>query len=262
MVALAVSSLLDEIRSEGYTVLRDGLSSRQVKKIREELAPILATAPFGRNDFEGFSSQRVYALLAKSPATATLVAHPSLLALLDRLLHPAYLLSAHLAINVHPGETVQTLHPDDGYCAMPRPRQHVGVSVVWAIDDFTVDNGATEVLPGSHTWGDETPDPADPRIRAIEIGAGSAVVFLGTTYHRGGANTSDTVRLGITPQFCEPWIRPVETMTLAVPPDIASTYPSRVQSLLGYAIYPPFIGYVDGRDPHHLVENGRPDQQG
>ena len=262
MVALAVSSLLDEIRSEGYTVLRDGLSGQQVKAVGEELAPILATAPFGRNDFEGFRSQRVYALLAKAPATAALVAHPCLLALLDRLLHPAYLLSAHLAINVHPGETVQTLHPDDGYCAMPRPRQHVGVSVVWAIDDFTVDNGATEVLPGSHTWGDETPDPADPRIRAIEIGAGSAVVFLGTTYHRGGANTSDTVRLGITPQFCEPWIRPVETMTLAVPPDSASTYPSRVQSLLGYAIYPPFIGYVDGRDPHHLVENGRPDQQG
>src|SRR6516165_6408286 len=115
VVPRALSSSLEQIRCEGYTVVRGALNPRQVEAVRQELAPILASAPFGRNDFEGYRSQRVYALLAKSPATATLVAHPSLLALLDRLLHPAYLLSAHLAINVHPGETAQTLHPDDGY---------------------------------------------------------------------------------------------------------------------------------------------------
>lgn len=235
-------------------MVRDALSPRDVKVIREELAPILASTPFGRNEFEGYCSQRVYALLAKAPATAALVTHPALVALLDQLMHPAYLLSAHIAINVHPGETAQQLHCDDGHCAMPRPRQHLGVSAVWAIDDFTAENGATEILPGSHTLGNEIPDPDDPRIRTIEMNAGSVVVFLGSTYHRGGANTSDTVRLGITPQFCEPWIRPIETMTLAVPPKLASRYPPQVQSLLGYGIYPPFIGYVDGRDPRHLVE--------
>jgi ectoine hydroxylase-related dioxygenase (phytanoyl-CoA dioxygenase family) len=253
-VARASSSSLEQIRSEGYTVIRDALSPGQVEAIRQELAPIMASAPFGRNDFEGYRSQRVYALLAKAPTTAGLVTHPALAALLDHLLHPAYLLSAHLAINVHPGETAQKLHCDDGHCAMPRPRQHLGVSAVWAIDDFTADNGATEILPGSHTWGSETPDPDDSRIRTIEMSAGSAVVFLGSTYHRGGANTSDTIRLGITPQFCEPWIRPIETMTLAVPPNLASRYSPRVQSLLGYGLYPPFIGYVDGRNPAHLVE--------
>jgi ectoine hydroxylase-related dioxygenase (phytanoyl-CoA dioxygenase family) len=236
-------------------VVRDALSPRQVEGIRQELAPILASAPYGRNEFEGLRSQRVYALLAKAPATADLVRHRALVAVLDQLLHPAYLLSAHLAINVHPGETAQMLHYDDGHCVMPRPRQHLGVSAVWAIDDFTADNGATEILPGSHMWGNETPDPDDPRIRTIEMSAGSAVVFLGTTYHRGGANTSDTVRLGITPQFCEPWIRPIETMTLAVPPNIASRYAPQVQSLLGYEIHPPFIGYVDGRNPRRLVEH-------
>src|ERR1700738_364488 len=245
---------LEQVRSEGYTVVRDALSPCQVGTIRDELAPMLASMPFGRNDFEGNHSQRVYALLAKAPATADLVTHPALVALLDQLLHPDYLLSAHIAINVHPGETAQQLHCDDGYCAMPRPRQHLGVSAVWAIDDSTADNGATEVLPGSHTWGDEIPDPDDAGIRTIEMSAGSVLVFLGSTYHRGGANTSDTVRLGITPQFCEPWIRPIETMTLAVPPELASKYSPRLQALLGYGIYPPFIGYVDGRDPRHLVE--------
>jgi hypothetical protein len=244
---------LEQIRAEGYTVLRDVLSTRRVQGIREELAPILASAPFGRNDFEGLRSQRVYALLAKAPTTAELVTHPVLLALVDELLHPAYLLSAHIAINAHPGETAQMLHPDDGHCAIPRPRQHLGVSAVWALDDFTNENGATEILPGSHTWGDEKPDPGDSRVRTVEMSAGSVVVFLGTTYHRGGANASTSIRLGITPQFCEPWIRPIETMTLAVPPNIASKYPTRVQSLLGYGLYPPFIGYVDGRDPHRLL---------
>jgi len=255
VVPRALSSSLEQIRCEGYTVVRGALNPRQVEAVRQELAPILASAPFGRNDFEGYRSQRVYALLAKAPATAGLVTHPALVGLLDQLLHPAYLLSAHLAINVHPGETAQQLHCDDGHCAMPRPRQHLGVSAVWAIDDFTGDNGATEILPGSHFWGNEIPDPEDSRICTIEMSAGSVLVFLSSTYHRGGANTSDTVRLGITPQFCEPWIRPIETMTLAVPPEVASRYSPPVQSLLGYGIYPPFIGYVDGRDPRHLVES-------
>ncbi|MGH3532974.1 MAG: phytanoyl-CoA dioxygenase family protein [Mycobacterium sp.] len=248
------SSSIARLRSEGYVVLHDVLSDREVELIRDEMAPLLASAPYGRNDFEGLRSQRVYALLAKAPSTAVLATHPDLAALLDQLLHPAYLLSAHIAIDVHPGETAQKLHPDDGYCAVPRPRKHLGVSAVWALDEFTAANGATEILPGSHLRGDETPDELDSRIRTLEMSAGSVVVFLGTTYHRGGANVGDTTRLGITTQFCEPWVRPIETMTLAVPPALAAQYPARVQALLGYGLYPPFIGYVDGRDPRRLVE--------
>src|ERR1700742_2311184 len=179
----ALNSSLEQIRCEGYTVVRDVLSPYEVQAIRDELAPILASMPFGRNEFEGHHSQRVYALLAKAPTTSDLVTHPALLALLDQLLHPDYLLSAHIAINVHPGETAQQLHCDDAYCAVPRPRQHLGVSAVWAIDDFTADNGATEFPPGSHTGGNKIPDPDDPRIRTIEMSAGSIVVFLGSTYH-------------------------------------------------------------------------------
>ena len=161
-------------------MLDDVLSDHEVELIRDEMAPLLAAAPFGRNDFEGLQSQRVYALLAKAPSTAVLATHPDLAALLDQLLHPAYLLSAHIAINVHPGETAQMLHPDDGHCALPRPRQHLGVSAVWALDAFTATNGATEILPGSHLWGGETPDEFDSRIRKIEMSAGSVAVFLGS----------------------------------------------------------------------------------
>jgi ectoine hydroxylase-related dioxygenase (phytanoyl-CoA dioxygenase family) len=244
---------VDDLRREGFVVLPQVISSEEISEIREQLAPLLSGRRFGRNDFEGFRSERVYALLAKAPAIATLVEHPAVLALVDDVLHPGYLLSANLAINVHPGETAQNWHTDDGYCRIPRPRPPMGVSAIWAIDEFTADNGATELVPGSHTWGDEAADPDDRHIERVVMPAGSVVVFLGTLLHRGGANRSTGSRLAVTPQYCEPWIRPIETMSLAVPPAVASMFSPRVQALLGYSIYPPFIGYVDGRDPRRLL---------
>jgi ectoine hydroxylase-related dioxygenase (phytanoyl-CoA dioxygenase family) len=246
-------ALVEQIRNDGYAVLPDLVSTSELDRIRRQLAPHLSDAPFGRNDFEGLRSQRLYALLAKAPAVVDLVIHPAVLAVLDALLQPSYLLSANIAINVHPGETAQSLHTDDGFCPLPRPRRAVGVSAIWAIDDFTATNGATEIVPGSHLFGDEVVAPDDERIRTIEMSAGSVVVFLGTTLHRGGANSSNETRLGITPQYCEGWIRQIENMALATPPDVASSLPSSAQQLL-YGIYPPFIGYVDGRDPSRLID--------
>jgi ectoine hydroxylase-related dioxygenase (phytanoyl-CoA dioxygenase family) len=244
---------LDELQRNGFVVMKGLVDRDELAAIRAELAPYLGGRLFGRNDFEGFRSERVYALLAKAPTVARLVEHRGVLDLVDAILHPNYLLSANLAINVHPGETVQEFHADDGYCRISRPREPMGVSAIWAIDDFTDDNGATEVIPFSHTWGEERPEPDNPRVQRITMPAGSAVVFMGTLLHRGGANRSGGVRLGITPQYCQPWIRQIENMALAVPPPIASTFSPRVQELLGYSIHPPFIGYVDGRDPRRLL---------
>jgi ectoine hydroxylase-related dioxygenase (phytanoyl-CoA dioxygenase family) len=251
-----MGSPLEQLQSEGYVVLRDVAGTDLVRRVREELEPYLATAPFGRNDFEGMRSQRLYALLTKARATAELVAHPAVLELVDAVLDAPCLLSANIAINVHPGETAQLLHPDDGYCDVPRPRRPFGVSVVWAIDEFTTENGATEVLPGSHLFGNEPIAATDLRICQVEMSPGSVVVFLGTTLHRGGANRSNGVRLGITPQYCQPWMRQIENMALAVPPDVAATLPERVQDLLGYSILPPFVGYVDGQHPRRILEPG------
>lgn len=255
-----MKAALAQLQSEGFVVLPDLAGPDLLRKIRDELAPHLAAAPFGRNDFEGYRSQRLYALLAKSPATAELVAHPAVLELVDAVLDAPCLLSANIAINVHPGETAQSLHPDDGYCGLPRPRGPLGVSAVWAIDDFTAANGATELIPGSHLFGHEPVSETDPRIRPMEMSAGSVVVFLGTTLHRGGANVSNDVRLGITPQYCQPWMRQIENMALAIPRDIVGAMPERVQELLGWSILPPFIGYVDGQHPRRtLISNASGD---
>src|SRR5262249_14316833 len=138
------------IEREGFVVLHEVLAPPEVAAMHAALAPYLQGKHMGRNDFEGFCSERVYALLAKDPALALLVEHPRLLAIVDRLLAPHYLLSAFLAINVHPGETAQGWHFDDGGCHVPLPRPMHGVSAIWALDDFTTENGATQVIPRSH----------------------------------------------------------------------------------------------------------------
>ncbi len=247
-------TLAAAIRRDGYVVVPELISRREADEIKSALAPWLQGRLFGRNDFEGFRSERVYALLAKAPPVARIVEHPAVLAVLDRLLQPHYRLSACLAIQVHPGETPQGWHSDDAYVAIPRPRPMMGVSAIWAFDDFTHVNGATEVIPGSHRWGAaEWAAPDDARAVPILMPAGSALLFAGTLVHRGGAHRGTTTRLGITPQYCEPWVRQIENMTLAVPPELARGYSERVQALLGYDILEPFIGYVDGVHPKRLL---------
>jgi ectoine hydroxylase-related dioxygenase (phytanoyl-CoA dioxygenase family) len=245
---------LDAMQRDGYVVLPRLLSSAQIAAVKAGLAPYLRGTLWGRNDFEGFRTERVYALLAKAPVIAELVEHPRVLALVDRVLAPDYLLSANLAIQLYPGETRQALHFDTGFYKVPRPRPALGISAIWAIDEFTVENGATEVIPGSHHWGPERPAEDDPRIVPVVMPAGSVVVFMGTLWHRGGANQSGAPRLAITPQYCEAWLRQIENQVLAVPHEMAARYSERVQGLLGYSIHAPFMGYVDGMHPRRLID--------
>ncbi len=210
----------------------------------------------GRNDFEGYSSERVYGLLAKDPALALIVEHPVILPILDQLLEPDYLLSANLAINCHPGETVQSFHRDNIGGLKPDVNQIYGISTIWNFDDFTADNGATELIPGSHQWQTETPLVNDERRIKALMPAGSALVFTGTLYHRGGANNSTASRLAITPQYCQPWLRQLENMVLSVPPSAAARLSPRVQSMLGYSVRAPgFMGMVNGRHPKKLIDS-------
>lgn len=245
---------LDTLATDGFVILEPVLGAGELAAIRTALEPHLQGKYFGRNRFEGFRSQRVYALCAKGRVFADLVSHPRVLRLVYHLLEPNYLLSAALAIHLGAGGEAQEFHYDDGAYHVPRPRPAIGVSSMWAIDDFTEDNGATEIVPGSHRWGDERPASDDPRTRKIVMPAGSVCVFQGTVWHRGGMNTTDRPRLGITPQYCQPWARQLENMSLAVPLEIAAGLPRRAQELLGFSIHPPIMGYVDGMHPARLID--------
>ena len=241
-------------------------------QVRAALAPFLTHT--GRNHFEGYRTNRVYALLAKAPAVfADMVQHPLALAFVEAELGTSALLSALLAINLQPGETAQGWHCDDGNIQLPMPHPTFGVSTFWAIDATTVDNGATEVLPGSHRWyEDELPgrlpdayapelkdlspdEDLQPRADAVKVTlpAGSLMIAKGSLWHRGGANRSAASRLVVTPQYCAGWARQLETMLLAIPRDVARGLPKRVRQLIGYHIHGAFMGYVDGVHPERSL---------
>jgi ectoine hydroxylase-related dioxygenase (phytanoyl-CoA dioxygenase family) len=240
----------------GYRVVPDAIDSTTIALLRRQLDPYLQGALMGRNDFEGLRSERVYSLLAKAPAVAALIEHPAVLAVADQFLAASYLLSAALVVNLHPGETTQGWHQDDALGAPPPPRPVQGVSTIWALDDFTAANGATEVIPSSHLWETRAPEPVemDRLAVSLEMSAGSVAIFPGTLYHRGGANRSDAMRLGMTIQYCQPWLRQLENMMLAVRPELAARYSKRIQELVGYNLVAgTFVGYVDGRHPAKLI---------
>ena len=273
-----VASDLQSIEETGYVLIENLLDEGELSRLREGLAPFLARHR-GRNRFEGAKTERIYTLVAMGEPFAALVEHKRILALLDRLLMPNYLLTASQAIHIHPGEAAQPLHFDDSFYPLPRPRPPVSVSTIWAVDPFTEENGATVLIPGSHCWGDELPVEAagpqdfnpetgyreagqragwrnrdDYKIVAAVMPAGSVLIFPGTLWHGGGANRSGASRLAISNQYCQPWARQQENYTLAVPPETAARLSPRVRALLGYSIHPPFMGHIGGRHPEkHLL---------
>ena len=269
------ASWREQFDSSGYLIFQRVLSPDRVAEIRIALAPYLERDLTGRNDFEGLKTNRVYALLAKSPLFAELAIHPLALAFAEAELGPSCVLSALLAINLHPGETVQPWHFDDSGIKVPRPRPALGISAFWAIDDTTELNGSTEVIPGSHLWDEqmvegavkladfsnETAQNANsdfgnrPDAVKLMMPSGSLAITKGTLWHRGGANRSDRSRLIITPQYCVGWVRQLENMALAVPAELAKKLPERARELIGYSIYPPFMGQVDGVHPGRLLRS-------
>ena len=247
---------MSDLERDGWVVVPDAVGPATLDALRSQLAPHLQGHLMGRNEFEGHRTERVYRLLDKAPAVAELIEHPAVLEIAARFLKPSFLLSAALVVNLHSGETPQGYHQDDALGAPPPPRPVQGVSTIWAVDAFTAENGATEVIPGSHRWdhGPLSPDEMEPLGVPLELAPGSVAVFPGTLYHRSGANRSQGCRLGLTIQYCQPWLRQLENMMLGVPPDLAARYSERIREMVGYGLVEgTFVGYVDGRHPRKLI---------
>lgn len=251
-----------EIREQGYAVIEGFLDLDGLAAFREALAPFLGSHR-GRNDFEGFETERVYTLVARGKVFENLATDPRLMALLSRFMEGAFLLSATHAINLMPGETAQGIHTDDGFYRQPRSGPAVGYSVIGAIDAFTQANGATQVIPGSHLWSEDeiaerrnAPGGLEAMLVPLEVPAGAAFVFPGKLLHRGGANRTDKPRLAFTNQYCAGWARPQENFFLSVPKAIIREMSPRAQALLGYELWPSFMGMVTGSHPAKSLEPG------
>ena len=256
-----------DLETDGFTVIEDYLSPAQLAQFRDGLAPYLGTYR-GRNPFEGFTTERVYTLVGRGPVFEDSASDPRLLAILDRLLRPNYLLSANHAICIYPGEKAQRLHTDDSFYPFPRPRPSISISTIGAIDAFTPENGGTVMYRGSHKWtlqrvqaaamaadrGETTDDTRG--VNYLTMPAGALCVFQGTLMHGAGANRSDAPRLAYTNHYCEPWARPQENFYLGVPKDKVRGMSREMQILLGYELLTTgsIMGQVGGYNPAKTLD--------
>ena len=241
-----------QLTDDGYVVITGMMSDDDVSAARADLDRVLSATPTGRNPFEGYSTQRVYALFAKTRMFDRAATGPLLLEVLDQVLGH-YQLSAPVGIRIGPGEKAQTLHRDDGVYPLPQPCPPVVVNTMWPLDEFTAENGATRFIPGSHRWEPGREPTADDPVLTATMSPGSVMFYLGSLVHGGGANNTGRPRLGVILEYAAAWLRPQENHCLAVPRSVVRTLPPRLQELLGYNIYPPFLGYVDGGHPRKVL---------
>lgn len=239
------NTLLDVLKTDGAFILRDAMSGPEVDALYAELKPYIdATAP-GRDGFTGTRTTRTGALVARSPRTRALVQNPAVLALCDGFLKPhceRYHLHLGQVIRIMPGQGAQPIHRDRWAWGTYLKGIEPQLNTIWALTDFRRENGATQVVPGSVDWpGTRQPEPHE--ITWAEMPRGSVIVYSGTVFHGGGANTSTEDRIGLNITYSLGWLRQEENQYLSCPPDIARTLSPELQALIGYAMGSYALGY-------------------
>ena len=246
-----LDEVLDAFRRDGAVIIRDLMPPELHQRMADELSPWIAKTPDGRDDFVGRQTTRTGALVARSEASRELVMHPTVLDLAQRfLLDYSNKIQLHLTqvINIKPGQGTQPLHRDrlawGGYIPSEIEPQF---NTIWAMTDFTLDNGATRVVPGSPHW-EEDRRPNDDEKTQAAMSAGSVLLYSGSVIHGGGENRSSHDRTGINITYCLSWLRTEENNYLSCPPDIAKDLEPGLQELLGYTMGNYALGYFS--DPY------------
>ncbi len=245
-----------EIDDRGYTIVEDAFDAAFADTVLGELDRIIderEMAP-ADNSFEGRSTYRVYNLLVHGEVFQRIPTAPCVLPVVERVLDEGCLLSTLSSIDIRGGESAQPIHSDDQVIGLPRTGTPIVCNSMWAITDFTEANGATRLVPGSHRDPDypvygETYDTV-----AAEMPAGSVLVWHGSLWHGGGANTTDDRRVGIADNYCAGMIRQQENQQLGIPTEIARTFDKRLARLCGYGTYRGLIGHIDKQDPLRLLD--------
>jgi ectoine hydroxylase-related dioxygenase (phytanoyl-CoA dioxygenase family) len=245
----------DAIRTRGFALVPNALPASEVAELSAAITRVIAElqVPFGANEFLGFRTRRVFNLLARDAIFERLPVHAALLPIVECALDRECLLSSLTAIEMHPGETRQPLHADDGTLPLPRPHPPYTCTAIVALTDFTAENGATHYVPGSHER-ERRPEPGQQaETQQALMPAGSAFIYHGSLWHGGGANRSPSRRLAIVVNYCAGFLRQEESQLLALPRARVESMPPRLQALVGYSTYRGLLGHVDQRNPAELV---------
>lgn len=270
----AIARHAADLAAHGYCIIPDALPPATIGALDDDLAGAFARTPFGQGCFYGTTTKRFGRLLVRSPHAAALVQHRLVLGIVETVLSPwcdCIQLNTTQAIAVHPGAPAQLPHRDQDMWRGPVGEVEYLVNVMWPLNRFTPDNGATLVWPRSHGQKALDAEPEEAPF-AAELNPGTALVLLGSTLHGAGANVTSVVRRGLVVGYSLGWLKPYENPWLAYPPAVARTFPPELAALVGYRQHRPNLGNYEGQCPSILlgdhageplgaIDALRPDQQ-
>ena len=263
---IGAEPVVEALAEHGCVIIEELATPDLCDAVAEELRPWIERTPLGGDDFSGRNTRRTGALLARSEGVVELIANPLILDAVGGVLadgQTRFQLHLTQAISIGPGSPAQQLHRDH-WCFnfFPFPAGfNVEVATIWALTDFTEENGATRVIPDSHR--SEGMPYAAADAQAAVMPRGSVVIYLGSTVHGGGANLSEETRTGINVDYSLAWLRQEENQYLSVPRDVAARLPEEVQRLMGYSMGAYALGYIDdARDPILALREGTDTESG
>jgi hypothetical protein len=251
----APEAALALLMEHGVLVIEGALQPDGLVAVCAELEPWFAAAQCGRGPFFGRGTRRFSGIFAKAPSTVHMAIDGRVLPLMEAVLQgdaerprcDAIELNLTQAIGIQPGEPAQLLHRDEELWPFAHDYE-VMTNAMWTLDDFTSENGATLIVPGSHRWSrDRYPQPHE--IASATAPRGSVILWLGGVLHGGGANRSAAIRRGLVMSYRLGWLAGGEKLLLSIPPAVARGLPERLQRLIGYQLHRPNLGWVEGRDP-------------
>lgn len=255
-----ITNHIDRLRSQGFCILEDFIDSGHLERIKRELEPWIQETPHCQGDFYGWQTTRFGSVLTKAPSCVDLIAHPVSLSIADAVLGPFcdwFQLNLTQVVRIHPGPPQQPPHRDEEMWPCNKSHEYL-INVMLALDDFTAENGATRIWSKSDCL-PESRDMDESEAFVAKMKKGSALIFLGSLTHCGGANVSEQHRTGLIVSYCLGWIKQYENQFLAYPPYVAKRFPKAIQDLLGYRIHRPNLGGFENQCPSILFDENRPE---
>lgn len=259
-LALQVDRWTATLLGNGWCVIPNLLPEARIQSLDSGLAADFAETPFCDGAFYGSRTKRFGRLLTRSPLARKIVEHPLVLAISRKVLAPwcdTIQLNLTQGLALHPGAPPQLPHRDQDMWRGAIGETEYLVNVMWPFTPYTATNGATVIWPESHGRRALRPD-VPPGEFAAELEPGSALLFLGSTLHGAGGNSSNEVRRGAIVSYCLGWLKPYENQWLAYPPEIARAFSPELAALVGYAQHRPNLGNYEGECPSILLRGRVP----
>jgi ectoine hydroxylase-related dioxygenase (phytanoyl-CoA dioxygenase family) len=250
----------ERVARDGYTIVEGAIEATLLDALRADLERIERDERVvpASNIFEGTKTVRIYNLLARGKVYEAIPVHENVLPIVERVLDRGCLVSSLSSIAIDPGESAQPIHADDQLIPLPRPHVPIVCNTMWAVTDFTAENGATRLVPGSHARDRAPMLGEDAEAIPAEMKRGSVLVYNGSLWHQGGANRTDARRVGIAMNYCAGWVRQQENQQLGIPLDVARGFGERLRKLCGFGLYRALLGHIDKCSPADLLDGTGP----